>query len=403
MSDNTVFPGGVNTPDYRHDHSPTGIVDGNGAVVRTERGDELIDLSMAYGSQIFGHSPSEVEAVAKDVLGQGWLFAEPHTLVSDVAEQVCDTFPCADTVKFATTGSDAVSYSLRCARSYTGRNEVLVTNGSYHGVHDGLAYSSGFLEEVTEAISSVPFNDVKATREALKSEAYAAFLLEPVLKDSGCVEPSSEYLEAVREICSETGTVLVFDEVLTGARLERGGAQSRYGITPDLMTASKALSAGLPLSVVAGRNEFMDEFMPAGDVFLAGTFNANPLGLAAANVTLDRIRTEPVHEQLGSLGTELRHFLTSELADRDIEATVQGVGSITSIAFDHTGDEYMRGLRDTEYSAEQYYEFASVAREAGLLLPPYHFQSLFVSLAHRNQFEEMKRRFRMALDAYADD
>lgn len=400
MSNTPVFPGGTNTPDHRREHSPDRLVEGDGAFVYTAQGEELIDMSMAYGAQIFGHGDPEIAAAVTESLDRGWLFAEPHALAEQVANRIAEFFPSAEQVKLATTGSDTVAYALRCARSFTDQDRVLVTEGAYHGVHDGLTYSAGFPDEVTNSLTAVPFNDVEATRSALEGGEYAAFLLEPVLKDSGCVEPSREYLEAVREVCTRTDTVLIFDEVLTGARLGPGGAQARYDVLPDLMTVSKALSAGFPISAVAGTRTVMSEFMPPGEVFLAGTFNGNPLALTATDATLERLESQPVHERIDTLGAELRAFLAAAFADRGIDATVQGVGSILHIAMGHTESGYTRGLRDRDHNPAQYYELATAARDAGILLPPYHFQCMFTSVAHHTQMEALKSRFSDALDRY---
>ena len=400
MFNDSIFPGGTNTPDHRRTHSPNSLTGGEGAFVYTDQEEELIDLSMGYGAQIFGHGDPEIASPVSDSIDRGWLFAEPHSLVDQVAERIINFFPSADTVKLATTGSDAVTYSLRCARSFTGRNQILVTEGGYHGVHESLTYSAGFLDEVANSITKVPFNDIEALKLELTSGDYAAFLLEPVLKDSGCIEPSIEYLKEVREICTKTDTVLIFDEVLTGARLGPGGAQAHYDVIPDLMTVSKALSAGFPISAVAGKEAMMNEFLPAGDVFLAGTFNANPPALTATKTTLDRLESEPVHERINTLGAELREFLSAELEEREIEATIQGISSISSIVLGHESAEYTQSLHDQEYDPDRYYDLAEAARDAGLLFPPYHFQCMFMAEAHQKHMDEIKSRFCKALDEF---
>lgn len=402
MDEDTVLPGGVNTPVTRPDFYPDAIARGDGAVVETGEGEEYIDLHMAYGAQLFGHADPQIRARVEETMEDGWLFAEPHPLLHDIAARVVDLFPGAELAKFAVTGSDVVAYAVRCARSSTGCTDVLHVDGSYHGVHEGLVPSDGVPEAVADATMKVPFNDADAVRDELQTGDYAAVLLEPVLKDVGCVLPTEGYLQAVREACTETGTLLVFDEVLTGVRIGPGGIQSKFGVTPDLTTVSKALAGGLPLSVVCGREEYMTEFTPAGDVWLAGTFNANPVGLAAADAVVERITEEPVYEDLAAFGDEFRSFLRDEFARYSIDVCVQGIDSIVTIALGMEADEFTRGLHHCDFAHEYYPAMVQAGMEAGVLLPPSTMQSMYLSTAHLDHRPELRSAFSEIVSQISD-
>lgn len=398
MDEDVVLPGGVNTPVRRPDFYPDAIARGDGAFVETANGDEYIDLHMAYGAQLFGHSDPQIQARIEQTMQDGWLFAEPHPLLHDIANSVVDLFPSADLAKFAVTGSDAVAYAVRCARSYTGSTDILRIDGSYHGVHEGLVPSDGVPDEVANATTKIPFNDAEAVRDELRSGDYAAVLLEPILKDVGCVPPTESYLRAVREECTATDTLLIYDEVLTGVRIGPGGVQARFDVTPDLTTVSKALAGGMPLSTVCGREEYMTEFTPAGDVWLAGTFNANPLGLAAADAVLERITEEQIHEELAAFGRDFRSFLESEFTRHSMTVCVQGFDSIFSIALGMEPNEFKQGLHHCDFAHEYYPDMVQAGMDAGVLLPPSTMQSMYLSTIHLDHKQELKSRFEQIIE-----
>lgn len=194
------------------------------------------------------------------------VFLYQTLLEKEVAKIIHSIIPSAERVRFATTGSDAVAYSIRASKAYTGRNKVLSIVGGYHGVHDGMIQSAGTPNTLFPDL--VPFNDVEAVEKKLKTKEYACFLLEPIMANSGCTPPQKDYLKKIREICSKTDTILIFDEVVTGFRIGLHGAQGFYNVIPDLSVFSKAIASGLPLSVVCGKKEIMETFIPTGNVFL---------------------------------------------------------------------------------------------------------------------------------------
>lgn len=396
MRKENYIASGRNDPIPNPDSYPSWVTSGDGAFVADEDGTEYLDLWMGFGGLLFGHGDEEIADAIADRADEGWFFSYPTELERDLSQRLHEAIPCAERVRFATSGSDAVAYAIRAARAHTGRDDVLTIEGGYHGVHEGLMDSGGVPDDRKSGLSFVPFNDAESLRRELESESYAAFVLEPVLANAGCVPPEDEYLETVREVCSETGTVLVFDEVVTGFRLGPGGAQERFDVVPDLSTFSKAIGNGMPLSAVCGRTGILDEFEPSGDVMFAGTFNGHPLSLVAAKTVLDRIEGEEVLETADRLGRRFREFVADELADRDLRATVQGVGSMATVSFGV--DEFPHGLAVQKPDRERYRAFVDAAADEGLLLPPLATETMFFSPAHEPHMDDIESAVVTALD-----
>lgn len=397
MSGNTFLTGDSNTPLPFPDGYPDWVTSGDGAHVYDADGTAYVDLWMGFGALPFGHADPEVAAAAEDRLDDGWFFSNPSATEREVAELLHETIPCAESVRFATSGSDAVAYAARAARAYTGRERILTVAGGFHGIHDGFLPSDGIVDDRREKLTFGRFNDLDAMASELGSGEYAAVVLEPALANAGCTPPADGFLQGLRECCDETDTLLIFDEVVTGFRLAPGGAQERFGVEPDLATFSKAIAGGFPLSAICGRDDVMREFMASGDVMFAGTFNAHPVSLAAAKSVVTRLRDDDVQAHLDALGERFRSFLRDEATALDATVAVQGIGSMTTAAFGV--DSFPHGLAVDEPDEERYRAFIEAAAEQGLLMPPLATETVFLSPVHEPMMDEIEDGLAAALRA----
>jgi glutamate-1-semialdehyde 2,1-aminomutase len=338
---------------------------GSGSRMTDVDGNSYIDYCLAWGPLILGHSHPELLAALCTQLGRCQLLGAQHELEVRLAKTLCDTIPCADLVALSNTGSEAVQLSLRLARAFTGRRKIVKFEGHYHGWSDGilLSYrpsltpgsgyhpqlgSGGQTSSVLDDVIVLPWNDPGCVREVLERnlDDIAAIITEPVLCNSSCLTPAPGYLEALRELSTRSGAVLIFDEVITGFRLAPGGAQELFGVVPDLATYGKAVAGGLPLSVVGGRRDIM-ELIPAGRVLHAGTFNGNPLALAAADATL-KVLTRDGGAELQRIrrhGEQLIGDLRKLAREAGVSVLINGAGAAFHISFTERAE--MRHYRDT--------------------------------------------------------
>ena len=375
--------GKVNSPIPIPEHYPDSIVSGNGPYVFNRSGERFIDLWMGYGSLLFGHADSEYAANLKRNLDNGWFFSYQTEIEKEVSKLLHDTIPSATSVRFATTGSDAVAYAVRAARPYTKRHAFLTVVGGYHGVHEGLSP----LDPASDQIRRIPFNNISLLIKEIQTGNYACFLLEPILANGGCVPAHGEFLVAARNACTETGTILIFDEIVTGFRVALDGAQGYYGITPDISLFSKALAGGLPLSAICGRKDILETFIPTGSIFFAGTFNGHPLGLSNVKVTINKLQDGSVHKRLIKLGDIFRTSISTMFEEYRTDASIQGIASMTSIAF-HTGP-YTTALIPNNQQNATYERFVTSLAQKGILMPPLATETIFLSDVHTSVMPEI--------------
>lgn len=371
--------GNTNSPIPFPPNYPRDIVSGNGAFVTSAKGVTYIDLWMGYGALLNGHqNPSEKKTVIKQ-LDKGWFFSYPTILEAEVAEKLHQIIPCAERVRFSVSGSDAVAYAIRAARQFTGRSDILAIEGGYHGVHENMVSNTATLSATTPDLTL--FNDTNSTVEKIKTKKYACFILEPVLANNGCVPPQSGFLEAVRKACTEAGTVLIFDEVVVGFRVSVRGAHSVFNVVPDLCTFSKAIAGGFPLSVVCGKKEIMESFMPTGEVFFAGTFNGSPVALANALGVIDSLEDGYPYMLINDFREELTRSLLELAGKHGIRLSIQGTASMMSLAFGC--DSYIHGVQEARADAGIYTSFSDyMAKENHVLLPPLFTETIFLAPVH---------------------
>jgi glutamate-1-semialdehyde 2,1-aminomutase len=367
---------------------PLAIDHGSGAYLVDVDGNKYIDYVLGFGPLLLGHAPEVVVAAVRSQLQRGFTFGAQHELEAEVAERVVEAVPCAELVCFSTTGSEAVHAALRLARAATGRTKLVKFEGHYHGWIDpvfvstpGLPPVSGILEpEPATAGQSVPadvlvarWNDPDALAAVLAEhgQQVAAVMMEPVACNGGVIAPAAGYLERARELTHAAGAVLVFDEVVTGFRLGLGGAQERYGVTPDLATFGKAVAAGMPLSVVAGRREIM-ELVADGRVAHVGTFNCAPPSAAAAAAALGIYRDQSpgFYEHLEHISELLAAGLRQAAEEAGVGLKLHLVGSLLQTFFtepDRSIDTYAdTAAADSELSAR----FSELMLDRGVMVLP---------------------------------
>lgn len=401
--------GGVSSPFRAKFPIPLYFQDGRGARLRDVDGNEYVDYALAWGPLILGHChPKLVEAVARQSC-LPHIYGAQHELEYQVSERVQELVPCAERMIYTSSGSEAVQAALRLARASTGRNFVVKFEGHYHGWMDSvlLSYhpaeeelgpadaprkvpgSSGQVANSADNLVVAPWNDVPFLERlfAAQGSSVAAIITEPVLCNSGCIMPDPGYLARLRSLSEQSGALLIFDEIITGFRMAPGGAQSVFGITPDLATFGKAMGGGLPLSAIAGRKEIMD-LMADGTVAFGGTFNGNPLSLAAARATLEELSRDD-GEALRSanrMGQELMQGFRQAAADYGVPLAVTGFGAAFSLHF--TPRAEMRSYRDhvrDDQGALRWF-LRQMLDEGVLMLPD---GRLYVSAVHTaNEIEQ---------------
>ena len=376
---NNYLAGGVNSPISFPTHYPSDIISGTGAYVINKDGEKYIDLWMGYGALLHGHQHETEKHSIKEQLDNGWFFSYPTVLEKKLAKKLHELIPSADLVRFSTSGSDAVAYAIRISRQYTNRQAVLAIDGGYHGVHENMISTAGTLSAQTPDLTR--FNAIDETIEKIRSKKYACIILEPILANNGCVPPQEGFLQAVRQACTESGTVLIFDEVVVGFRTSLHGAQSLFGVTPDLTTFSKAIAGGLPLSAVCGKREVMQQLTPQGEVFFAGTFNGSPISLANALGILKTLEDEYPYEEMSKFRQRLSDQLLGSARRHGIELAIQGIASMMSLAFDCTA--YTHGVSIANANADKYTKFADyMANRKNILLPPLFTETFFLAPVH---------------------
>ncbi len=372
-----VLAGGVSS-EFRKASSPHPLcyVSGRGTRITDLDGNEYLDFTLSQGPLILGHSHPEVlEAVAR-ASADGQVFAGQHVLEVELAERIQRLVPCAELIRFALSGSEAVHAALRVARTVTGRPRFLRFEGHYHGWFDnvvpGLAaagaapWTQGLPPHAADESIVVPWNDCGRLETVLaeRHAEIAAVILEPVMCNTGCIPPEPGFLEALRGLCDLHGCVLIFDEVITGFRLGLGGAQKHFGVTPDLAVFGKAMANGWPVSVLAGRRRFMSA-VAEGRAIHAGTLNAWNGGIAAAVATLQVLERDRVHEHLFALGRRLMSGLEAASREAGQPLLVQGPGPMF-----HAGFTPLSKVRDAgeavSYDRPAYARFVAALQDLGV-------------------------------------
>jgi glutamate-1-semialdehyde 2,1-aminomutase len=393
-----LMPGGVNSPvrAFRAvGGEPIFVASGKGSRLTDVDGKSYIDYVMSWGPLILGHCHPEVmEAVAK-ALDTGTSFGASTPAEVELAEQIQQAFPSIERVRLVNSGTEATLSALRLARAATQREKILKFEGCYHGHSDsllvkagsgvatlGLPDSPGVPRALAELTITVPYNDLAALEQAFQAHyrELATVIVEPIAGNMGVVPPRQDFLPKLREHTAQQGTVLIFDEVITGFRVAYGGAQQLYGIQPDLTTLGKIIGGGLPVGAYGGKTALMDLVAPLGPVYQAGTLSGNPLAVAAGLKTLEVLRRPGLYPRLDALAERLAQGLASEAKHAGVPLTVNRVGSmLTSFFTSQPVLDYASAKRaDTAAFGCSFRAFL----ERGIYFPPSQFEAVFVSAAH---------------------
>jgi glutamate-1-semialdehyde 2,1-aminomutase len=393
-----VIPGGVSSPVRAFKAvggRPPFVARAAGARVVDEDGNVYVDYVASWGPMIHGHAhPAILEAV-REAASRGTSFGASCALEVELAERVVAHVPSIEKVRFVSSGTEATMSTLRLARGFTGRRKILKFDGCYHGHADsllvaagsgvatlGIPGSPGVPEGTVADTLVVPFNDVKAVEAAFAQHGpdLAALIVEPVCGNMGAVAPRAGYLEALRQITQEHGTVLVFDEVMTGFRLALGGAQELYGVTPDMTCLGKILGGGLPAAAYGGRADIMAVVAPDGPVYQAGTLSGNPLAMAAGRTAIELLELPGTYERLEATSSRLAEGLAGAAAGAGVTVTVNRVGSMVTVFFCPGPVTDYASARSSDTA--RFARFFQAMLKRGVWLPPAQFEAAFVSLAH---------------------
>ncbi len=382
---------------------PLYITHGRGSRIWDADGNEYIDYLLSYGSCILGHTNAELSEAITAQIELGTMFGTCNTVEVQLAEQICRMVPCAQLVRFANSGSEAIQGAIRAARGFTGREKILKFEGHYHGWVDVLAvsnrpgpadqgpvqmpfshpHSKGTPKGVVDDVVICPWNDPVILRSILDAHAgeFAAVIAEPIVANNACIMPNDGYLEILREECTKRGIVLIFDEIVTGFRIAPGGAQEFFGVEPDIAVFSKAIGGGLPLSAFAGRRQVMD-LIASNVVKHGGTYNGSPLCAAAALHTLQMLGQSDVQDHLRNSGEAIMDAMRRSAHDRGITCVVQGAGSMFQVIFNQDG-KAPRHYRDlAEADMARYAAFRQALLQNGVHCNSSGLACWFISVAH---------------------
>ena len=393
------MPGGVSSP-VRSGKAvgvdPVFIQSGKGAIVTDLDANEFIDYVGSYGPLILGHAPENVAIALTKAVARGWTFGMPTEAESHLAQAIIDAVPSIQRVRFVNSGTEAVMSAIRLARAATGRSRIVKCIGCYHGHTDallveagsgamtlGVPSSPGVPDAITAHTLLVPYNDLEAVEQTFQQhrDQIACIVIEPVAGNMGCVPPADGYLPQLRDLCDRFGILLLFDEVMTGFRVAYGGAQSLYGVTPDLTCLGKIVGGGLPCAAYGGRADLMNLVAPQGPMYQAGTLSGNPLAMAAGIATLDALKHDGIYESLEASADILAAGLRLAASEAKASVQVQRVGSMLCVFF--TDAPVIDQRSAAACRTDRFAAFYRSMLDQGVLLPPSQFETWFVSTAHQ--------------------
>ena len=425
-----LMPGGVNSPVRAFKAvggEPLFIARGQGSKIYDVDGNEFVDYVCSWGPLILGHCHPEVTEALRRVLETGTSFGAPTEREIELAELICEAFPSIEKVRLTNSGTESTMAALRLARGFTGRPMIVKFEGCYHGHGDsllvkagsgvatlGLPDSPGVPPDLARLTLTCTFNSLPSVERVFTEhrDQIAAVIVEPVAGNMGCVPPQIGFLEGLRRITAEAGSLLILDEVMTGFRLAYGGAQERYGVGADLTTLGKVIGGGLPVGAYGGRQEIMDCVAPTGPVYQAGTLSGNPLAVAAGIATLKMLRKPGVYDSLESHAKALQEGLVGAANRAGITVSANRVGSMFTLFFTHRepnprtsqpdqglGTAVTDWLSAKQSDVERFGRFFREMLRRGIYLAPSQFEAGFLSLAHT--LSDVRKTVEAAQDVFA--
>ncbi|GAA5026903.1 glutamate-1-semialdehyde 2,1-aminomutase [Marivirga lumbricoides] len=393
-----VIPGGVNSPVRAFKAvggNPIFVKSAKGAYMYDEDNNRYIELINSWGPMILGHGNELIEAAVAEALKSSLSFGAPTAKEVEMAELICSMVPSIEKVRMVNSGTEATMSAIRVARGYTGRDKIIKFEGCYHGHGDsfliaagsgaatmGTPNSPGVTKGTAKDTLTAPFNDLKALKDLVEKNKgeVAALIVEPVAGNMGCVLPESNYLQGLRDICDKEGIVLIFDEVMTGFRLSKAGAQGIFGVKPDLTTLGKIIGGGMPVGAYGGKKEIMDYVSPQGPVYQAGTLSGNPIAMSAGLAILTYLNEHPeVYTQIESSGKYLAEQLALANSAIGKNYTINQLGSMISVFFTEQPVTDFESAKSSDTAMFGKY-FQGMLQE-GIYLPPAQFESWFLSTA----------------------
>ena len=393
-----LIPGGVNSPARAFKSvggTPAFIEKAKGSILTDADGKEYIDYVGSWGPMILGHAFEPVIEAVKKAAEHSTSFGAPTEIEIEMAELVIKMVSGVDKIRMVNSGTEACMSAIRVARGYTGKDKIIKFEGNYHGHGDsfliqagsgaltlGEPNSPGVTEGTARDTLAAGFNDLSSVKKLLNEyeDEVAAIIVEPVAGNMGCIAPEKGFLAGLRELCDASGAVLIFDEVMTGFRVAKGGAQERYGVTADLVTYGKIIGGGLPVGAFGGKEKIMDVVSPVGPVYQAGTLSGNPLAMAAGFTLLSELQNNPRHyDELEEKATYLMNGLKQVFSEHEIPIQINQVGSMISLFF--TDKEVTDFSSANTTDKEGFKTFFHAMLKRGIYLPPSPFESLFLSNA----------------------
>ncbi|MFF3101633.1 glutamate-1-semialdehyde 2,1-aminomutase [Viridibacillus arvi] len=395
-----LMPGGVNSPVRAFkavDMDPIFMASGKGAIITDIDGNDYIDYVLSWGPLIIGHTHPDVVAAIQKVAETGTSFGASSLVENELAKVVIDRIPSIEMIRMVSSGTEATMSAIRAARGFTGRDKILKFEGSYHGHGDsllikagsgvatlGLPDSPGVPMGIAQNTLTVPYNDLESAKLVFEKfgEEIAAVIVEPVCGNMGVVPPLPGFLEGLRELTTNAGSLLIFDEVMTGFRVGYHSAQGHYGVTPDLTCLGKVIGGGLPVGAFGGKREIMEKIAPAGPIYQAGTLSGNPLAMSAGLATISHLKPE-TYGYFTKLGDQLEAGFREAAEMYNIPHTVNRAGSM--IGYFLTNENVINFETAKTSDLQLFAEYYGLMANEGIFLPPSQFEGVFVSTEHTEE------------------